>query len=326
MDFQSLEAFVKIAESRSLSAAARLYDLPKSTISLRLRQLEEQIGAELFTRQGKSLELTDAGRVLLERARHILALCDDARTAVSSVQEDAAGVIKIGATGEFGTALNAQMLSAFRQTYPKIQLDLVFFSPSMFLDLSRQRTFDAVLSFNEDGRADRHAEVLTTVTHGLYASPHYLDAFGTPADTAALSAHRGVLYRTPDGIQSWKLKRKNRSVEVLPPGDIVANDYWTLKYFAVARAGIALLPQFFTELECQHNHLVPVLPEWRTEPRPICIRVPDQRYVAPKTRAFIDFCKTYFQPGFAFAGPRYYVEALQVPAGISSKLSQDVTD
>ncbi|MEJ8476663.1 LysR family transcriptional regulator [Roseibium algae] len=326
MDFQSLEAFVKIAESHSLSAAARLYDLPKSTISLRLRQLEGQIGAELFTRRGKTLELTDAGCVLLERARQILALCDDASAAVSLVHEEAAGVIKIGATGEFGTALNAQMLSAFRQAYPRIQLDLVFFSPSVFLDLSRQRIFDAVLSFDEAGGVDRHAEVLTTVTHGLYASPHYLSQLGTPIETAHLSNHRGVLYRTADGIQSWKLKRKKQSVEVQPTGDIVANDYWTLKYFTVASAGIALLPQFFTELECRYNHLVPVLPQWQTEARPICIRVPDQRYMAPKTRAFIDFCKSYFQPGFTFVGPRYYVESLSIQAGTSSQTPQELKE
>ncbi|TYC60501.1 LysR family transcriptional regulator [Rhodobacterales bacterium] len=315
MDFQSLEAFVKVAESRSLSAAARQHDLPKSTISLRLRQLEEQIGAELFTRQGKTLELTDAGEVLLERAQQILALCDDASAAVASVSDDAAGVLKIGATGEFGTALNAQMLCAFRDAFPRIQLDLVFFSPSVFMDLSRQRAFDAVLSFDEEGRSDRRAEVLTTVRHGLFASPRYLDAFGVPSDTADLASHRGVLYRTPEGVQPWKLKRGKRSADVLPPGDIVANDYWTLKYFAVASAGIALLPQFFAELECEQGHLVPVLPDWETDARPICIRVPDPRYVAPKTRAFIEFCKTYFQPGFAFAGPRYYVESLSFPGG-----------
>ncbi|WP_109466721.1 LysR family transcriptional regulator [Albibacillus kandeliae] len=312
MDFQALDCFIKVAEAHSLSAAARLHDLPKSTISLKLRQLEEQLGAELFTRQGKQLELTDSGRVLLERARRILALCDDTAAAVASVQDEAAGVLRIGATGEFGTALNAQMLNAFRAAYPRIQLDLVFFSPSLFLDLSRQRAFDAVLSFDE-GDA-KGAEVLTEVSHALFASPRYLAEHGMPGDTDALASHRGVLYRAPEGVQPWRLKKGKRSVEHLPPADIVANDYWTLKYFAVAGAGIVQLPEFFTELECREGHLVPVLPGWSSDARPITIRVPDPRYVAPKTRAFIGFCKDYFQPGFVFAGPRYYVEALDVPS------------
>lgn len=311
MNFQALDCFLKVAEVRSVSAAARLYEMPKSSISLKLKQLEEEVGARLFERRGRSLELTDPGRVLQERGQHILSLCDDAGAAVASLQDEAAGVLRIGASGEFGTALNAQMLQAFRAAYPKIQLDLVFFAPSVFLDLSRQRVFDAVLSFDDTAGPSQNAEVLTTVRHALYASPGYLSENGTPGSVEALSEHRGVIYRAAEGIAPWRLHNDGDTAEVLPPADIVTNDYWTSKYFAVAGAGLALLPAFFTDLEVREGHLVPVLPEWQSEPRAISIRVPDPRYVAPKTRAFIAFCKDYFQPGFEFAGPRYFVEALR---------------
>uniref|UniRef100_A0A2A3JRC3 LysR family transcriptional regulator n=1 Tax=Alloyangia mangrovi TaxID=1779329 RepID=A0A2A3JRC3_9RHOB len=311
MNFQALSTFIKVAETGSVSVAARLHGLPKSSVSLKLKQLEEEVGAELFARRGRALELTDAGRVLLERGQHILSLCDDTAAAVASMQDDAAGVLRVGASGEFGTALNAQMLQAFRAAHPKIQLDLVFFAPSVFLDLSRQKVFDAVLSF--DDTSGPGTEVLATLRYGLYASPRYLAEQGTPQTVADLARHKGVIYRDAEGVMPWRLSDGCDSAEILPPADIVTNDYWTTKYFAVAGAGLALLPAFFTDLEVREGHLVPVLPEWQTEARSITLRVPDPRYVAPKTRAFLAFCKSYFQPGFDFAGPRYFVEALCFP-------------
>ncbi|WP_167686618.1 LysR family transcriptional regulator [Pseudooceanicola sp. HF7] len=311
MNFQALSTFLKVAETGSVSVASRLHGQAKSSISLKLKQLEEEVGAELFTRRGRALELTDAGRVLVERGQHILSLCDDTAAAVASMQDEAAGVLRVGASGEFGTALNAQMLQAFRAVHPKIQLDLVFFSPSVFLDMSRQKVFDAVLSFEDVSGPG--AEELTTLRYALHASPSYLEAHGMPTDVADLARHKGVIYRDAEGLRPWRLSDGTRSEEILPPADIVTNDYWTTKYFAVAGAGLALLPAFFTELEVREGHLVPVLPDWRSEERSITLRVPDPRYVAPKTRAFIAFCKSYFQPGFDFAGPRYFVEALRFP-------------
>lgn len=322
MDLQSLDWFMKVADAQSLSAAARRHGMPKSTISLKLRQLEEDVGATLFERRGKALELTESGRLLMERARQILALCDDARGAVAAVQHEASGVLRIGATGEFGTALNAQMLQAFRQMHPQVRLDLVFFAPSVLMDSAQLRSFDAILSFEAGDTPDPEAQILTSVRSGLFASPRYLAAAGVPATVEDLARHRGLLYRASGGVPPWSLLNGRRSLRIQPPGDVVANDYWTLKYFAVAGAGIALLPQFFTELEVAQGHLCPVLPAWQSEARPISIRVPDPRFVAPRTRAFIDFCKAYFQPGFAFAGPRYFVEALMPGASPSLPPSQ----
>ncbi|MBT9386013.1 LysR family transcriptional regulator [Pseudooceanicola sp. CBS1P-1] len=309
MDLQALDFFIKVADARSLSAAARLHGIPKSSISLKLRQLEERIGAVLFERRGKSLEMTESGRLLMARARQILALCDDAQAAVAAVQEEAAGLLRIGASGEFGTALNAQMLQAFRALNPRVRVDLVLFGPNDQPDAAQQRSFDAILS-SGDAETAQGAEVLSRVHHRLVASPAYLAEAGTPESIDDLAAHRGIFYRAAGEILPWELTQGRRRQRVQPSADVVANDYWSLKYFAVAGAGIALLPAFFTELEVAHGHLVPVLPDWQTQSHPITVRVPDPRYVAPRTRAFLEFCKDYFQPGFAYAGPRYFVDAL----------------
>lgn len=326
MNLDALDCFVKIADVGSLSAASKLHGLPKSTLSLKLRQLEADHGVTLFARKGRSLELTDAGHELLKHAREIFACCETAEAALSEMRDEVAGTLRIGATGEFGTAFNAQMLYAFRQKYPRVKLDLVFFSPSVLFTPDRLQSFDAIVSWDDpggdprDGRGQNGvpAETLSSATFGLFASRDYLARAGTPQTPDALANHRGILYRAPMGLQSWRLQHNGEAVEVLPPSDFAANDYWTIKYFAVAGEGIAYLPKFFTSIECERGHLVPILPGWASEEKWIHIRFPRSHIVSKKASAFLEFCKSYFLPGFEFAGPRYYVETVLAPDGAAA--------
>jgi DNA-binding transcriptional LysR family regulator len=313
MNLDALDCFVKIAEVGSLSAASKLHGLPKSTLSLKLRQLEAELDIALFARRGRSLVLTDAGDELLKHARAILASCETAEAAVAEMRDEVAGTLRIGATGEFGTAFNAQMLYAFRQKYPRVKLDLVFFSPSVLFTPDRLQSFDAIISWDDPGQDGYPGETLSSATFALFASRDYLARAGTPGSPEALAEHRGVLYRTPMGLQSWRLQRDGKAVDVLPRSDFAANDYWTIKYFAVAGEGIAYLPKFFTRIECERGHLVPILPGWASEEKWIHIRFPRSHFVSKKASAFLEFCKAYFLPGFEFAGPRYYVETVLAP-------------
>ncbi|HWT29760.1 MAG TPA: LysR family transcriptional regulator, partial [Propylenella sp.] len=78
MDLEAVDYFIKVADARSLSAAARLHRLPKSTLSHKVRQLEERLGIELFVREGRDLILTDAGSEFLEHAHRIRLSCEGA--------------------------------------------------------------------------------------------------------------------------------------------------------------------------------------------------------------------------------------------------------
>ncbi len=314
MNLDALDCFAKIAEVRSLSAAAKLHGLPKSTLSLKLRQLEADLGVALFAREGRGLELTDAGTELLRHAQTILRACESARSAVAEASEEVAGTLRIGATGEFGTAFNAQMLYAFRQHYPLVQLDLTFFSPNVLYTPDRLQGFDVIISWDEPGDGGYQWETLANATFALVASPDYLARNGVPLMPDDIGeAHRGVLYRRPGGLQNWRLQRAGQTADLMPRSDFITNDYWTVKYFAVAGEGIAYLPKFFTSIECERKHLVPVLPEWESEEKAIQISYARPALASRKLDAFVKYCKNYFSPGFDFRGPRYYVETVLDP-------------
>ncbi|MGF0540011.1 LysR family transcriptional regulator [Agrobacterium sp. ES01] len=310
MNTEALTSFVKIAELRSLSAAAKLYGLPKSTLSLRLKHLENDLNVELFERVGRKLILTDAGQTLLTHARKIQESCDAARAAVTELSDDVAGTLRIGARGEFGTAFYAQMLIAFRRLYPKVDIELTFFSTSAFFSAESLDTLDAVISWDED---EEEGETLSTATFALFASKSYIERAGMPKNPRDLAEHQGIVYRMPSGLQHWWLQNGAARESILPRSNLIANDYWTIKYFAVAGEGIAYLPRFFTALECERGHLVPLLDSWASAERRVSIQITRPHASSRKMEAFMDVCRRYFSPGFVFTGPRYYVESIHLP-------------
>ncbi|MFL5014056.1 LysR family transcriptional regulator [Rhizobium sp.] len=314
MDVDALDAFLKIAEYQSLSAVAKLYGLPKSTLSLRLRQLEGELNTSLFLREGRSLVLTEAGQTLRAHAADILGRCEAARMAVAETLDDASGMLRIGATGEFGTAFYSQMLFAFRRRYPKVQLDLSFFSPHTLYLPERQEMMDAIISWDDGNAAQGGAEQLWTDRFCLYASRDYLARMGAPPTPAALETHQAVMFRQPSGPQLWYLQREAETLSILPRCDLFANEYWTVKYFAVAGEGIAYLPSFFTQIECERGDLVRVLPGWESAAQCVTLRVMRPSALSRRMGAFIEFCRDYFSPGYVFNGPRYYVETIFNPS------------
>ncbi len=310
MDLESIDYFVKVAEARSLSSAARLHRLPKSTLSHKIRALEDRLGVALFVREGRNLLMTDAGLEFLDHARRIQTSCDNAEAAIMAMRQDIAGTLIIGSTGEFGTSFTSELLFAFRQRYPQVRVEVVFLSPGYIYAPERPQAFDGIFSWGEPSQVDYVARRLTGATFGLYASPDYLARSGMPGKPEDLHSHRAVTFRRPTGLQSWHLVAGAETVDVLPESACTANDYWMIKYFAVAGEGIAYLPDFFTEIECATGHLVPVLRDWRSPEVPVNLLYPRRRHVSRKFAAFQSFCIDFYRNRGLHDVPRYCVEVV----------------
>jgi DNA-binding transcriptional LysR family regulator len=314
MDLDAADYFLKVAEAQSLSRASKLFNLPKSSLSHKLRKLEDSLGAELFVRDGRDLLLSDAGTEFLEHAYRIRESCEGAQAAITEARHDIAGLLTIASTGEFGTSFTSELLYAFRRKYPQIRVEVIFLSLGYFLAPERQQSFDGIFYWGDPPNTDYIARKLGQASSGLYASPRYLERCGSPATPADLAAHSAVAFRQPDGLEPWLLQCRGQSVRHEPSAPCMANDYWMLKYFAVAGEGIVYLPAFFTEIECMNGDLVPVLPEWQSPPTSINLLYMRRRYVSRKFAAFLDFCLDYYRRREANSVPRYCVEIVRPPA------------
>jgi len=122
MDLTQLEVFRAIAEEGSITAAAdRLHRVP-SNVSTRLRQLEDELGTALFRREKLRLHITDSGRTLLDYARRILALAEEARQSVSG--QLPTGIFTLGAIESTAAVRLPPLISRYHQRWPQVELDL----------------------------------------------------------------------------------------------------------------------------------------------------------------------------------------------------------
>ncbi|MGM0534669.1 MAG: LysR family transcriptional regulator [Pseudomonadota bacterium] len=126
MDTQSLQAFLAVADSGSFSRAAEQLHLTQPAVSKRIAVLEDQIDARLFDRIGRRVSLTEAGRVLLPRARQILVMVDDSRRALGNLEGSVAGSLTLATSHHIGLHRLPPMLKAYTREHPEVRLDLHF--------------------------------------------------------------------------------------------------------------------------------------------------------------------------------------------------------
>lgn len=126
MDFAALQAFLAVAETGSFSRAAERIYLTQPAISKRIATLERRFDAQLFDRIGRRVQLTEAGRALLERSRSILAELDDAKRSLANLSGQIRGSLSLATSHHIGLHRIPDTLKRFHARYPDVRLDLRF--------------------------------------------------------------------------------------------------------------------------------------------------------------------------------------------------------
>ena len=123
MEIRQLKAFLAIAEAKTFTAGARRVNVTQAAISMQIRQLEEEVGLQLFTRTPRRVILTEAGEYLLERARKILREHDSALAEIAEVAGAEYGRLRIGtASGTFAMHQLPSILQRVKEKFPNSEL------------------------------------------------------------------------------------------------------------------------------------------------------------------------------------------------------------
>src|ERR687885_1569044 len=124
MELSQLEFFLKVVEEGSFSkAAARVYRT-QPAVSIAVKRLEQEIGAPLFDRSQKTPTLTEAGELVHEYARRILALRDQARAAVAELRSLKRGRVRVGANESTSLYFLPEIILAFRKLHPQVKVEI----------------------------------------------------------------------------------------------------------------------------------------------------------------------------------------------------------
>lgn len=124
MEFRQLRYFIAVAEERHLGHAAARLHLSQPPLSRQIQALEDELGAQLFVRTGRGMELTQAGRALLDKARNIRDLVDKASEHTRRAGQGQAGKLDVGVYGSVIFDVVPSVLSLFRQRHPDVEVAL----------------------------------------------------------------------------------------------------------------------------------------------------------------------------------------------------------
>lgn len=196
-DWTLLQSFLAVAETGSLSAAARASGASQPTLGRHVRALESQLGIALFHRTASGLEPSDAALPLIESARAMAEQAARLTRLAAGHHEGLTGTVRLTASRVVSQHLLPPILARLRQAEPKIQIELV---PSDTTENLLYNAADIALRMYRPEQLDIIARHVTDLPIGLYAAPAYLDRRGRPASMDDLLQHDFVGYDRDERI------------------------------------------------------------------------------------------------------------------------------
>jgi DNA-binding transcriptional LysR family regulator len=282
-----IEAFLGVARHRNFRKAAAELGVTPSAISQAVRSLEARIGAALFIRTTRSVGLTEAGERFHARAKPAFEELIAASQAARDLGERPSGRLRLSVPRAVVPIVLEPLIASFCQAYPEIEVEIAI--SEEFVDLAAQG-FDAGVRLGEFIAADMVAVRLTPpFRFVVVGSPRYLAGHGRPQRPDDLRRHACLRLRRSGGaIGLWRLKDKDRVVEIAVSGPLISNDFPTMLSAAIDGLGLAQVPEPVAAAAVKAGKLTPVLERFAPMTPGVFLYHPGRRQVLPKLRAFID--------------------------------------
>lgn len=295
--FNAIPYFIAVVEQQGFSSAAQALGVSKSAISKRITQLESHLGVRLLHRTTRKISLTEAGSRYYEYAAKANAAARNAEDAVSQLQGEPQGKLKINAPMSFGLMHITQLIPEFLLRYPKISVDLVMDDKSV--DLVEQG-FDVAIRNGELEDSSLIARRLAPLHSIICASPEYLDHYGHPKSPSELSTHNCLLFSYSTNKDVWQFNRCDEQVTIQVSGNYRVNNSEGLREAVIKGLGIARLPSFVAGDALRDGRLINVFPEYRMPSKNVYALYPERNYLPAKVRAFLDFAIEYLGEDYPY--------------------------
>src|SRR6201995_571015 len=221
LDLRDLDAFVSIARTRNFRRVALGQRVSFSSLSQRLRGLEERLGLRLLKRTTRSVALTEAGKLLLARVAPAMHDVNGALDEVRGLRGVPSGRLRMNAPPPAIVLALAPMVAPFLASHPQIDFEIV--GESSFVDIVAQG-YDAGVRYGEHLAQDMIAVGLgPPQRYALVASPDYVARRGRPKHPKDLLAPPWIRTRFGSGAMlDWEFEKNGRVVKVAPPAKLVA--------------------------------------------------------------------------------------------------------
>ena len=288
----ALRIFTRIAETGSFSSVAREMGATQPAVSRQIAALEAHLGARLFQRSTRSLTLTEDGRELLGHARGVIEAVEATEAAIGRRRVSPSGLVRLGCPGVFGRMYVAPRLHLLLARYPDLSVDLSM--ADQVVDMV-QEGLDLSIRVGEVQDASLVARRIGSTTAIAVASEAYLARMGEPMHPTDLERHECIIFSRFPSPETWNFEGADGKFAVPISGRMRTNGIEAVIEAALAGVGVALVPMWMMQGDMMGTRLRQILQAWRPPRRPISVVYPSRRFLAPRTRAVIDFLVDEFR-------------------------------
>lgn len=287
-DWSDLRVFLHVAESGSISAAARTLRLSQPTVSQRLRDLELRLNTQLVARGPQGVVLTEAGA----RIRDHVAVMQRSASAIGRLlreyDDKPEGRVKISAPDGIGAFWIGPRIPALQRTNPGVTLSI---DGGFWPGSPVQDEVDISIQYDARKFGEHVVEPLATVHYAPFAAASYLETYGVPKTHAELATHRTV-HHSAVQLQKETWDPKAEAVRTLSSYNVETNCSATLVMSVLAGAGIAFMP---TCAAAFIPNIVMLGEEPAASPRLYLVYDPALARIA-RARSVLEWIKEIFDP------------------------------
>lgn len=283
--------FLRVVEAGTFTRAAEQLGCSKAHVSKQVDQLERSLGVQLLFRTTRRLKLTDSGATYLDYCRQIHALMIEAERTLVGLKQEAKGLVRLTVPSTFGYQFMGELLVAFRQRYPEVDVEL---------DLNKHRRnlieegFDLAIRSTRTLDERLVAKPLGVHREWVMASPRALEQYGRPEHPQMLAELPCIINSHFKDDQRWVFLREGSTEIVAVQHWLRVNDFPMIRSLTLQGTGFARLPQYLVEADVEDGSLVRVLGDYELPHVPLYLVFPQRRPQPPKVRALIDFVEDWF--------------------------------
>ncbi|WP_239670620.1 LysR family transcriptional regulator [Vibrio variabilis] len=238
-ELSALPLFAKVVELNSFAKAARQLNVPTTTVSRKIQQLEHDLGGKLLNRSTRSLSLTELGTQVLPKAQLIADTVSELYSDAEEMANQPIGTLTVSAPKALSQDLLAPMLAEFRARYPTIRINLA--SSNRFQDLTKQ-SIDFAFRLGPLHDSNLVALTLSPVKYVLAASKAFCAKYGEPSHPLDLYQLPCIRNHVEGYFLPWRFAYRGEEVEITSQSDMISDDFTVTKALALNHAGICYLP------------------------------------------------------------------------------------
>ena len=289
LNLTDVALFVRVCATRNLSAAGREFGLSPAASSVRMAQLETQLGARLLHRTTRQITVTQEGEAFLEQARGLLDAAEQAMASVGGGDARVRGLLRVASSVTFGRAYIMPAIAEFLRAHPELRLDLRLSDSAHDLAAEGIDVAIRIGPLRDSALVMRPLARSRTV---LCAAPAYLKQHGTPLHPSELQRHQCLVLQAMD---PWHLRDPDgKALNLRVDGRLRSDSGLAVRDAAVDGLGIALLATWHITEQLRSGELVRIMPGYQSDDSMISAVYLNRKFLPPKSRAFIDFFSQRF--------------------------------